>query len=204
MVRGTFSWQIIGIVAFRFTAQGQFLAAVEIQGSGPSGIAVCRNKILIVMESCVQILKSDFTFFSTFGSIGSGRGQFKDPRDVACDSTGMVYVADTGNHRIQVFTVEGVFLREFGWHGQGRGELDWPNGIAIDASDMVYISEHGNGRVSVFTSEGQHVTSFGEHGKGPGEFVGMHRLAVDNFGVVYVCDCYSHRINAVLLFVIIL
>ncbi len=47
-----------------------------------------------------------------------GKGQFKSPQDIACDRTGKVYVADTFNHRIQVFTTEGKFLRMFGRRGE--------------------------------------------------------------------------------------
>ena len=71
-----------------------------------------------------------------------------------------MYVTDSSNHRIQVFTAEGKFLRTFGQLGQGRWDLNWPIGIAIDTSGIVYVSEGVNNRVSLFTSEGQFVTSF--------------------------------------------
>ena len=71
----------------------------------------------------VQVLNSDLTFFSKFGEIGSGKGQFNFPNGIACDSAGKVYVAEFYNHRIQVFTAERQFLRAFGKHEQGKGEL---------------------------------------------------------------------------------
>ena len=49
-------------------------------------------------------------------------------------------MADSGNHRIQVFTAEGKLLHMFGRHGQGRGELDWPVGVAIDTSGIVRVT----------------------------------------------------------------
>ena len=58
---------------------------------------------------CVQILNSDLTFSSNFGKEGKSRGHFRKPLGIARDSTGKVYVADSGNHRIQVFTAEGKF-----------------------------------------------------------------------------------------------
>ena len=88
-------------------------------------------------------------------------------------------MADSNNHRIQVFTTEGEFLRMFGQKGRGRGELYWPSNIALDPSNShVFISDRGNQRVSVFTVEGQFVTLL-DCGFCP---VG---LAVDNCGVVY-------------------
>ena len=119
----------------------------------------------------------------------------RDSLSIACDSTGNVYVTDSNNHCIQVFTAGGKFLRMFGRYGEGRGELNCPVGITVDTNDIVYVSEYVNGRVSVFTCEGQFFTSFGRKGKGPGEFIHPVRLSVDNFGVVYVCDYYNNRIQ---------
>ena len=92
------------------------------------------------------------------------------------------YVADRGNHRIQVFTAEGKFLRMFSDGGKGK-PLNEPVGIAIDATDIVYVSESGGCRISVFTSEGQFVASFGKAGEKPGEFDYPCGLAVDDCGV---------------------
>ena len=70
-------------------------------------------------------------------------------------------MADSGNHRIQVFTAEGKFLSNFGGHGHGKGKLDTPVGVAVDTNyGMVYVSESGNDRISVFTSEDKFATSF--------------------------------------------
>ena len=190
----------------KFTAQGQFLAAVGTEGRGPlqfyypTDIAFnTGNKRFYVAENLnhrIQILNFDLsTSVLSFGKKGSGKGCFDCPYSVACDSTGNVYVADTRNHRIEVFTAEGKFLRMFGRHGKGKGELGYPIGVAIDTSDMVYVSEHSNHRVSVFTFYGQFVTSFGGKGNGPGEFVGPRGLAVDDCGVVYVCDHENSRVQ---------
>ncbi len=105
-----------------------------------------------------------------------------------------MYVADSDNHRIQVFTAEEKFLRMFGRHGQGRGELNCPISIAIDTNDRVYVGDL-NHLVSVFTSDGQFITSFGGLGNGPGEFNYPCGLAVNASGVVYVCDYDNDRIQ---------
>ena len=97
----------------KFTAEGQFLTAVGTKGSGPlqftntSDIAIS-DKVYVVDSGncCVQVLNPDLTFSHTFGKKGSGKGQFQNPRFITCGSTGKVYVADSSNHRIQVFTAE--------------------------------------------------------------------------------------------------
>ena len=188
----------------KFTAEGQFLAAVGAEGRGPlqfyypTDIAFnTSNKRFYVVDNgnhCIQILSFDLsTSVLSFGEKGSGKGYFNCPYSVACDSTGNVYVADSCNHHIQVFTAEGTFLRMFGSRGEGRGELGHPLGVAIDTSDMVYVSESSNHRVSVFTLDGQFVTSFGHRGNG---FERPRGLAVDDCGVVYVCDSENRRVQA--------
>ncbi len=186
----------------KFTPEGEFMMAVgEKVVIGPQNfdyfqsIALnTRNNRIYVVNGCsIQILNSDLTCFSTFGKNGSGKGQFDYPWGIACDSTGKVYVADSANHRIQVFTTEGKFLRQFGRRGQGTGELYWPYGIAIDANNTVYISEFYNHRISVFTPDGKFLTSFGSFGEEPGEFKYPYSLAVDHSGVVYMCDYGNNR-----------
>ena len=184
----------------KFTSNGKFLMAVGSKGSGPLqfshpfdiALNTSINKVHVLSEGNVQILNSDLTFFSTFESCNQ---QFCHPRGIACDSTGNVYVADTCNHHIQVFTAEGKFLKMFGGHGQGKGELSLPYHIARDTNDLMYVSEKENSRISVFTSEGQFVLSFGRKGEGPGEFDWPYGLAVDDSGVVYVCDKNNSRVQ---------
>ena len=76
-----------------------------------------------------------FSVVASFESTGSGDGLFKLLWDVAFDSTGSVYIADSCNHRIQVFTPEGRFLREFRKKGSGEGELNYPSSVSIDSED---------------------------------------------------------------------
>ena len=51
-------------------------------------------------------------FVLEWGSLGAGEGQFSGPHGIEVDAEGNVYVADTGNNRVQKFTSEGLFLRE--------------------------------------------------------------------------------------------
>ena len=164
----------------------QFLRSEIPPGRSPTGLAfnAANSKIYVTCGSSMCILNSDLTISSPFGKSGTGEGEFQSVRDVACDSTGNVYVADRDNDRIQVFTAEGRFLRMFGGRIEGERKLKWPSGITIDSNDMVYVSEWSGNRVSVFTSEGQFVTSLGKLR----ELRYPEKLAVDSSGVVYVCD----------------
>ena len=191
----------------KFTAEGRFLAAVGTKGNGPLQFFfpkciifnAVNSKVYVTDKNIlyrIYILNSDLTFSSTFGKEGSGRGQFIAPCGMAVDRKGQVYVADSGNHRIQVFTAKGKFVRMFGRLGEGRGDLNFPFGVAVDSSGgTVYVSNSKKHFISVFTSEGHFVMSFGQCGGEPGEFYHPRGLAVDSSGKLYVCDSSNNRIQ---------
>jgi DNA-binding beta-propeller fold protein YncE len=62
-----------------------------------------------------------------------------------------VYVADSGNNRIQKFDSDGNFMTKWGSSGSGDGEFSGPDGIAVDTSGNVYVSDFRNDRVQVFS-----------------------------------------------------
>jgi DNA-binding beta-propeller fold protein YncE len=76
---------------------------------GPAGLAVDSNDNIYVTDrdnDRIQIFTSNGTFITAIGSQGSEDGQLNRPEGVGVDpysNTGLVYVADTGNSRIQVF-----------------------------------------------------------------------------------------------------
>ncbi len=67
------------------------------------------------------------------------------------DSDDLVYVGESGNNRVSVFTCEGVFLKSFGSNGSGPGQFNGPYGIAVDQCGVVYVSDYGNNRVQIFS-----------------------------------------------------
>ncbi len=140
------------------------------------------------------------------GSFGTEPGQLNRPRNVAVAPDGRIYVADTGNHRIQVFDVTGAF--SFGFGGPTpqdaspqNGEFNEPWGITIDDA-FVYVADTWNGRVQKFTLEGEYVSQFGsfaipaEGSEGALEFYGPRSIAV-NDGKLYIIDTGNHRIQVV-------
>ena len=125
-------------------------------------------------------------FITRWGSKGSGDGQFKYPGDIAIDASGNVYVADSGNDRIQKFTSDGAFIAKWGSEGSGDGQFNSPARIAVDASDNVYVADYGNHRIQKFTSNGVFITKWGSEGSGDGQFYRLGGIAVDASGNVYV------------------
>src|SRR6185369_3063400 len=108
---------------------------------------------------------ADGTFVRSFGSQGNGPGQFTDPNGVAVDSRGHVFVADTGNHRLEEFDAQDAFVRE--WTGPAPGFYG-PRDVTVGPDDTVYVLDQGHARVVRVPTTGD-ATTFGSFGNGPGQ-----------------------------------
>lgn len=89
---------------------------------------------------------------ASFGSFGGGAGQLDAPEKLAVAANGDVYVADSGNGRISVFTGDGTFLRTF-----GQGVLVIPRDVAVAADGRVFVADPGIALVAVFSATGAHL-----------------------------------------------
>ena len=116
-------------------------------------------------------------------------GTLRQPRGVAVDRQGNVYVADFGNDRIQKFDPELEFVAEWGEQGGNPSEFDQPGDIAVDSSDAVYVADTWNQRVQVFSTDGEYQREFG------GSFFGPRGIAVGPDGTVYLADTGNHKIQ---------
>lgn len=164
---------------------------------------VTNGDIFVVDRAAFRVQKYDSkgNFLLSIGTPGTDashqqNGELWYPSALAVDSTGtFVYVADTANSRIQVFsTVDGGFVRKWGTEGSGNDQMSHPTGIALDGSDNVYITDAGNRRVMKFTSSGTFLAKWGENGTGPGQFITPSGIAVnDQLGRVYVTDEWIGR-----------
>lgn len=124
-----------------------------------------------------------------FGSSGNGPGEFGKPHGIAVDATGNVYVADTGNSRVQVFDSGGSLLWSI------VSTLNQPLGVGVDATGRVYVADTDHHMISVFDSAGPAITNFGTYGSGPGQLSRPTDVFVDRKGRVYVVDQGNHRMH---------
>jgi DNA-binding beta-propeller fold protein YncE len=102
-------------------------------------------------------------FVDTGGDPGDGRRNpagFYGPRGIALGPDGLLYITDTGNKRVVVYTQEGAYVRQWGSGGDGRAQLDEPVGVAVDRRGAVYVADARNDRVQVFDPRGRLLRSW--------------------------------------------
>jgi DNA-binding beta-propeller fold protein YncE len=149
----------------------------------------------IPVNNCYAV--ENYQFEMKWGSSGTANGQFNDHWGIAVDSSGNVYVADSGNDRIQKFTSTGTFITKWGSYGADSGLFSSPRSVAVDSLGNVYVTDSSNHRIQKFTSTGTFVTKWGFSGGGSGylQFKYPLGIAVDTLDNVYVADTSNHRIQ---------
>lgn len=132
------------------------------------------------------------------GRKGSADGQFNNPSRIAVDSQGNVWIADSGNKRIQKFDSEGNFLMKFGTSGTGNGQFSGIYDMVLDSNDNIYTYDGANFALQKFDRNGNFLWKIGSSGTGNGQFgvigYGIF-VAVDASGQVFVCDTTNKRIQ---------
>jgi uncharacterized protein (TIGR03663 family) len=136
------------------------------------------------------------------GQSGAEPGQFTTPRDLAAAPDGTLYLADTGNHRIQHLDAEGQVLHTWGTFAsldQGEapgGTFNEPWGIAVAPDGSVYVADTWNNRVQHFAADGTFLGMFGFFGQAETSeaFWGPRAVAVDPTGRLFVADTGNKRV----------
>jgi DNA-binding beta-propeller fold protein YncE len=122
----------------------------------PSHIFISDGKLLINdnMNFKIQVFDIDGRFLSSFGDHGDGSGSFSQPKGVAADSQGNIYVAGATIDRVQVFSPKGEFLMAFGNKGGQAGEFLMPAGVTV-VDDHIYVADSYNRRIQIFQYVGE-------------------------------------------------
>ncbi|KAI8503950.1 hypothetical protein Bbelb_180180 [Branchiostoma belcheri] len=110
----------------------------------------------------------------TFGGRGSGKGQFRDPVGVAVSEEGQIFVADRGNKRIQVFTLQGTFVRQFPTYLKSY-QIMMPNDVVLN--------EYGNPWVVGWNDSADYAVRYDKDGTPVAQIqmqkIGVRGVAVD-------------------------
>jgi DNA-binding beta-propeller fold protein YncE/ABC-type Fe3+ transport system permease subunit len=119
------------------------------------------------------------------------------PTGITIAPDGRIFVADTHEHCISVFTADGALLEQFGEFGTGQGQFVFPSDVAFGPGGRVYVSEFGdNDRIQVFEPDWTFVRQFGRFGSAPGELNRPQSMSFNSAKTeLFVADACNHRIQ---------
>jgi hypothetical protein len=160
-------------------------------------------------------------WLKSWGERGTGPGQFHTPHSIAVDASGLVYVADRSNRRIQVFDGEGNFVRQFmidapvppdakpaigGMPGEAEiaagtfaPGAPWAICLSPPPNQILYAADGFPGRIYKLTLEGKLLGMFGRSGKRLKQFGWIHEMACPEPNVLLVAELLNWRVQKLLL-----
>jgi DNA-binding beta-propeller fold protein YncE len=163
----------------------------------PEGIAVDpEGNIFVADNSSGYIKKFDkhYRYLNTFSDFGTEPGENMDAEFM--DIThGLLYLADTGNNRVDVFDLEGNFKFDFGGKGSGTGQMRRPEAAKADSQGNIWVSDLGNNRILLYSKDGQFLKQWGKEGNAKGQFRKPTGIALDQYDNLYVGDVHNDRIQ---------
>ena len=220
-----------GLISGTPSAAGNFAITVFVSATGnpawfhsPNGITVDGSGNVYVADyynnTIRKVTQSGFvtTLAGSPGLTGSADGigsaaRFFDPRGVAVDGSGNVYVADCDNQTIRKIDPGGIVSTLAGLPGvwgsvDGIGSVARffdPSGVAIDRGGNLYVADYGNSTIrkvtqagAVTTLAGYPISSGSAEGTGSAaRFNSPCGVAVDGIGNVYVADTWNDTIRKV-------
>ena len=170
------------------------------------------------INSRIAKVDKDGNWLKSWGEPGNKPGQFDTPHSIAIDAQGNVYVADRGNHRIQVFDGDGKFLRQIvidvpaptdarpaigNISGNPSGARmpgsPWAICITPPPNQVLYSSDAFPGRIYKLSLDGKVLGMFGKSGKQPGQFGWIHEIACPSENELYVAELLNWRVQKLLL-----
>ena len=141
--------------------------------NNPSGLAVAPDGSIYITEAKGERLIKLNASGAPQWAVGmpgvivdaEANDRLNDPRDVALAPSGLVYVADSGNNRIQIFNPDGSYYATLGdgW-GTGDYQFNRPTGLFITPDGTIYVADYNNHRVQIYNSNRVYVGTIGVTG----------------------------------------
>jgi sugar lactone lactonase YvrE len=170
------------------------------------------------INSRIAKVDRDGNWLTSWGEHGNRPGQFDTPHSIAVDAQDNIYVADRGNHRIQVFDATGKFLRQIvidvpvppDARAAIGSKTDHPSGARMPGSpwaicitppphQVLFSSDAFPGRIYKLSLDGKVLGVFGKTGKQLGQFGWIHEIACPSENELYVAELLNWRAQKIVL-----
>jgi len=187
---------------FAFGSQGGAGRRIPVPGSAPAapGLVDCAvggDGGLFVVDNAnhTVLLPGRWGGPAGFGSAGFGAGEFSAPTFCSTDAEGNLYVADTLNARVQVFSGAGEFVRAFGRSRRGPGGMLRPKGVAVAANGEVYVADSWQNSIQVFSGTGQLVAILADESGAPLDLGSPNGISLGAGNRIYIAERLSARLQ---------
>lgn len=201
--------------------------AVSAQLNVPRGVAVDSAGSVYIADSDnhrVRKITADGKICTVVGTGTKGFGgdggpataaQLDDPRGVAVDSAGVLYVSEYNNRRVRKITTDGLISTVAGTGTAGSdgdggpavlAQLNRPRGVAVGRAGDLYIVDAGSHRVRKVAADGKISTVAGAGTKGfngdggpatAAQLDSPFEVAVDSIGTLYIGEFGNHRVRKI-------
>jgi hypothetical protein len=141
-----------------------------------------------------------YTFDTLLGAKGSGPNQLDGPEGICVGPNDNLYIADTQNNRILVWTCDGQPIKAIGSYGpsavwRNDPQFDHPAGVLALPSGQIYVADTFNHRVVTLDPDGLVLLSWGGQGVRRRQFTLPRAVAMDHYGNIWVLDSGNSRVS---------
>ena len=154
----------------------------------PIDVLVVDDKLYVsdLYHHQIQVLdKASGEILFTFGKAGSGDNELFQPTSLALGPDQSLYISDTGNFRIQKYSLDGKFIRSYGSVGDAVGHFARPKGVAVDHEGRLYIVDAAFENVQVLKNDGTPLMFFGQPGDKRGNINLPTEIVIDYDNLEY-------------------
>ena len=183
---GTFKLDLNGKILSSNTA---VTTTGEIYRDDRGYIYIVRN----LPDSFVEILDKDLKIIRYIGKNPEITAKLHYAKGVAVANNGDIYVADTGNSRIVVFSKDGDYRFSFGNFGNNENQFIGPVRIFINGKE-VYVSDPLSSTVKVFSLAGEFEEFLFSSNSRSNAFAYPYKISVNSEGLLATLDGYSGRV----------
>jgi DNA-binding beta-propeller fold protein YncE len=131
----------------KFNEKGEYVLQFS-AGTNPIGVAVDANGNVWTDNDnetgAIEEHNEKGEFVKSFATRGSGNGQVSEPKRLAVDATGYIWVPDAANNRVEVFNEKGEYVTKFGSFGSGTEQMNYPVGVGVDLKGNVWVDDNNN------------------------------------------------------------
>jgi len=170
--------------SYRLSAEGE-KTVFEGELKEVSGVAFDDNDLVISSANSVKVYQQNGRLRFSIGRTGSQDGSFNHPRGLAL-SRDYLYVADSGNARVQIFSRDGVFVDKISSADFDGSLMKKPVAVALDSQQRIYVADEGSGHVLVFSPEHKLLYRLDENRRLARPFKRFYDLAIDKQDRLYV------------------